>query len=366
MTTHPDSHSGDLELKNLLTSWHLEHHYNHFREQKITLQVLKILKPQHIEKLFANRPLGDQVMFEHRLNIWQQLQLLDDTPKAFRSQVVPIAITENRTKRLKPNESSQELEVHDYDDTEDNLQDMDDNTTNVSRPEMSSSAVRRSSSTTLPKIANVASESSAAPLPSVSTPSDMGPTNFSPYSVRDILNSTFEGKTLISYYQQHKIFLEDHRTTLLNILARHIDANECKLTMSQATSMEKQILEMFPTEREEFYRTGRRGRLYNKIHNMKRIHRRLKQQQQVEESESISKPASPSDGAIKKECIVELNEDHMRFSAHSHEERMEFWNRTQAIRFRDIDEIESLQDILNKWPEYKKSEAKDYVSIGMG
>ena len=33
---------------------------------------MKILKPQHINKLFENQALGDQVIFEHKLEQWKQ------------------------------------------------------------------------------------------------------------------------------------------------------------------------------------------------------------------------------------------------------------------------------------------------------
>lgn len=39
----------------------------------------------------------------------------------------------------------------------------------------------------------------------------------------------------------------------------------------------------------------------------------------------------------------------------------EFWKRSQAIRLKQINEIESLQEILTRWPEYKESNIAEWV-----
>ncbi|XP_058984903.1 uncharacterized protein LOC131805590 [Musca domestica] len=123
---------------------------------------------------------------------------------------------------------------------------------------------------------------------------------------------------------------------------------------------------MFPTEREEFYRTGRRGRIYNKVSNLKRVYKRIRQHT-ADASLDVSGPSSPeSTNVIKEEEYVDEFADFhildMRKHIQSNEERMSFWQRTQSTRFRDIEIIESLQDILDKWPEYKRTDAMEYIN----
>lgn len=67
----------------------------------------------------------------------------------------------------------------------------------------------------------------------------------------------------------------------------------------------------------------------------------------------------------EEEFIEELDDfmiNDMRNNIQTGDEFMEFWRRSQTTRLKDIDMIDSLQDILEKWPEYKQPNAVDYVS----
>ncbi|XP_059225338.1 uncharacterized protein LOC106093189 [Stomoxys calcitrans] len=184
------------------------------------------------------------------------------------------------------------------------------------------------------------------------------------YSLSRILNETSGGQVIMNYYEKHKILREEHRTALINVIARYIDANGCTLSLSESNNLENQIVEMFPTEREEFYRTSKRGRLYNKIANMKRVYKKFKRDAEI--MPSASNPNSPGSGRIKEEFVEELDDamiQDMRSGIQSSEDFMEFWKRTQSARLKDIDTIDTLTNILEKWPEYKQTNAEQYMGM---
>lgn len=51
-----------------------------------------------------------------------------------------------------------------------------------------------------------------------------------------------------------------------------------------------------------------------------------------------------------------------RSDTHTPEEYLQFWKNTQKLRLKHIEDIESLAQILEKWPEYKQQNAVEYVS----
>ncbi|XP_073813579.1 uncharacterized protein isoform X2 [Musca autumnalis] len=400
----------DLELKTLLASWQLEHLYNHCLEQKITLKVLKILQPKHVDKLFANRPVGDHAIFEHRLAIWKQLQLFDDPtptaiPKANGNDPPTLAafsrpkddlLTPKPKEKSKNNTSSsvQNKEVNNkatYDDGDDDYEeemdddDDDEDWLEVRNKSKRLSIPRRSSSskpgTTMPKFEAMTAipspMSSSVPPPSpYANSSDSGQMTYATtalgprYNLRKILSESCDGQGIVRYYEQHKILKEEHRISLINCIARYIEGFGGILSLSEGTNLENQILEMFPTEKEEYYRTGKRGRLYNKMSNLRRACRRSKKHEEVLQS-LASAPDTPDNLGniqIKEEFIEEEQQtetvdfEEMRKTITSDEERMEFWKRHQLPRFKDTDAIEALQDILDKWPEYKLPNPREYIS----
>ncbi|GJQ72404.1 hypothetical protein Trydic_g3485 [Trypoxylus dichotomus] len=60
------------ELLSLLKSWQQEYLADYFIEQKIFVNVLKVMKPRHIDKLFKNYEMGIQILFEHNLETWKK------------------------------------------------------------------------------------------------------------------------------------------------------------------------------------------------------------------------------------------------------------------------------------------------------
>lgn len=67
-------------------------------DQIITIEVLKYMKPIHIEKLLKNYTLGVQLKFEKELITWQQLQIQTDPTtilpeKDQKSKTLPVEST---------------------------------------------------------------------------------------------------------------------------------------------------------------------------------------------------------------------------------------------------------------------------------
>ncbi|XP_065368174.1 uncharacterized protein LOC135960735 [Calliphora vicina] len=358
----------DLDLKNLLDEWNLIHHYDYFIEQKIDLYVLAILKPIHVEKLFHNLPIGDQARFEHKLEQWKQNRLL-----SYKSHDHMVTHKTINTKEIK--------------DKPNNLQRPEEKefrTTAVIVPQLSvapsiqlSSTVRRSLDHNKPTCSHVSSP--AAYLNKSSPASPMTPAMTKQpgmalmpvrYNLRTILEDTSGGQMIMTYYEKHKILREEHRTALINVIGRYIDANGGILSLSESNQLERQIVELFPTEKEEFYRTNKRGRIYNKVANMKRVYKKFTMPPEElsgpsMENSSTSAPSSPIE-IIKEEDNDEYDDysiGEFRSISHTPEKYLEFWKNSQKMRLRHIENIESLSQILEKWPEYKQHNAVTYINM---
>ncbi|KAI8115639.1 hypothetical protein CVS40_12277, partial [Lucilia cuprina] len=70
-----ESTVADHDLYLLLQDWNLKHLYNHFIDHHITIKVLKILKPKHIDMLFYGLPIGDMVTFEDEFEKWKKTHI---------------------------------------------------------------------------------------------------------------------------------------------------------------------------------------------------------------------------------------------------------------------------------------------------
>ncbi|KAI8122952.1 hypothetical protein CVS40_6090 [Lucilia cuprina] len=62
----------DMDLQQLLTSWNLPHLYELLHNHRITIDVLPILKPHHISKLFNNSHIADEAKFELHLDKYKE------------------------------------------------------------------------------------------------------------------------------------------------------------------------------------------------------------------------------------------------------------------------------------------------------
>ncbi|KAM7344009.1 uncharacterized protein ACRADG_010859 isoform 2-T2 [Cochliomyia hominivorax] len=380
----------DLDLKNLLNEWNLSHLYEHFLEQKITLKILTILKPSHIELLFKNKPIGDQAWFEHKLELWKQSLLFSHKSNSTISYSSS-SHNNNKTRNIKEIREKPKVSQH--------HEEIEHRTTAVIVPQISvapsmqvSSAPRRtfdhnkhtatsscattsSFYTTNKTTTTTAPSFSTASLPSPKTLSVAKPPCMAMvparYNLRTILEETSGGQMVMNYYEKHQILREEHRTALINVIARYIDTAGYGLTLSESNQLEAQIVEMFPTEKAEFYRTNRRGRIYNKVANMKRVYKKfnmtpgeLTAAPPSLENTMTSAPSSPVE--IIKEDNDEFDDytiEEWRSKTHPPEKYLQFWTATQRTRLKNIEDIESLSLILEKWPEYKQHNAVEFINM---
>lgn len=86
----------------------------------------------------------------------------------------------------------------------------------------------------------------------------------------DILKNHQNGRKIIEKYQKTKSLTEEHRTIIVATIVQYYDFNNISMTLQASYRLENEIIEIFPTEKLEFYRTDRRGKIYIKYHNMKK------------------------------------------------------------------------------------------------
>lgn len=278
---------------------------------------MTILKPSHIDQLFKNKPIGDQALFEHKLDQWKQNILYSYKPSILNSSHKTMKMSRDRPK------VTQQPEENEF------------RTTAVIVPQLTvtPSAPRKNMEhhKSTPSTSNTHSSSfnSHPPKPTFpATPTYSAITLGSPnpcsvakppcmalvpvrYNLRQILEETSGGQMIMSYYEKHKILREEHRTALINVIARYIDTAGYGLTLSESTQLEAQIVEMFPTEKAEFYRTNKRGRIYNKVANMKRVYKKFSMtpEETMQAPPSIentmtSAPSSPTTEIISKLTLI--------------------------------------------------------------
>ncbi|XP_037812660.1 uncharacterized protein LOC119604245 [Lucilia sericata] len=187
-----------MDVNELLSKWNLQHLYDKFKEENITINTLKILQPHHIKKIFSTLRTGDQAHFEFELQNWK---------KNFGYE-----------------------------------RDFNMETNNAK------AGIKRSL-----------------------------------LSVSDILSSTKSGTEILKYYDKHQILQEEHRTLLISTITQYLDLNGCEVSLSECAELEKQICTIFPTEELSFYTNGKRGKIYNKLANLKRSSKELFKEQKSSE-----------------------------------------------------------------------------------
>ncbi|KAF5308928.1 hypothetical protein FQR65_LT00010 [Abscondita terminalis] len=168
-----------------------------------------------------------------------------------------------------------------------------------------------------------------------------------------ILNTSLKGSALVQYYHKYSQFHEEQRNVLIHVIAKHFDEMGVNLSLSNSYKIEKQILERFKNEKLEYYRCGKRGRIYNKYCNLKTsfgtavdkyVKRKSpKMRQNGKRTEKVFEPEE--DAAI---CLRSLTFDNL-----SAEEMDCTWKAFVNYRMDDIKKCATTEEILKKWPFYK-------------
>lgn len=159
--------------------------------------MLKIIKRHHLEKLFKDIPIGTQVIFEHKLQIWRQTTgiPLDET---FHNEL-DFIINDHHPRSPAP-----------------------------ASPNLTS----RTSSTT-----------SSHPYLRPDTPDSRAI-----ISLADVLD-TVKGQMLCSFYKNKNCFDEEQRNNLINLISQYFDEKQVSMTLATSYAIEKEILARFKTEK---------------------------------------------------------------------------------------------------------------------
>ena len=208
-------------LKLLLTKWNCEYLTESLVSQKITTNTLKIIKQHHIEKILKEYSNGEQIEFEHNLEKW-------------RTEIgIPLS-----------------YQCH--------------TATNFQSPTSSTTSTIRCISS--PKLLT----SRLSPYSKLNlTPRGRSPQLFDIPSLANILNNSNKGIMLTELFKQKQSFEEEHRSLLVSAIAQYYEDNNFQMTLAISHQLEHEIIDRFPSEKLEFYRIGKRGKIYNKFCNLK-------------------------------------------------------------------------------------------------
>ncbi|XP_055840005.1 uncharacterized protein LOC129913181 [Episyrphus balteatus] len=198
----------DDELTNLLKDWgHLEV-LDHFKKEHIDIEVLKNIECHHLGEIMKPFSYGKLILFEAKLKEWRS------------ALGKPLLLYQTSFRPLQNSQCSSEASF-----------------SVVSTP-------------TTPKSSRSENSPNSIPL-------------------GEILNSNPKTLALAESYEKSKKFQEHQRKELINAIAIYFDQNNLHLDLHSSYKIEQEILERFPTEKLEYYRTSKRGKIYAKFCNIK-------------------------------------------------------------------------------------------------
>ncbi|XP_075158212.1 uncharacterized protein LOC142231488 [Haematobia irritans] len=172
-------------------------------------------------------------------------------------------------------------------------------------------------------------------------------------SVDEILANTSNGKELLKYYSRYSYFNEEQRSLLINTIVKYIESSEITCGLSECTEIENQICSVFPSEQIEFYNTGKRGKIYNKLSNNRRASRNvLKEIESNENTENVIHEDSYGP-------ILQI----LRSDGISNEEFDIYWRKCAPLRFQQIAKSKHNGEIYQQWPEYFFKSGVNLINI---
>ncbi|XP_065356917.1 uncharacterized protein LOC135952157 [Calliphora vicina] len=173
-------------------------------------------------------------------------------------------------------------------------------------------------------------------------------------SVSDILSSTKSGLEILKYYEKNQILQEEHRTLLISTITKYLDINGYDFSLSECAELEKQICSIFPSEELAFYTNGKRGKIYNKLANLKRMSKELFKQPESSPDENLQCETSENYALL----VQTLRSDKI-----SADEYDLYWRKCAPLRFKQIADSKTTSEILHLWPEYTKPSASQFINI---
>lgn len=173
------------------------------------MDILKIIKTHHIERLLRNFDIATQILFEHKLEIWRE-SIGYPLPKYFADRL------NNSLVPIRSNEPLSASDSH----------------------------------------ASMSPTSSTSRLSPYSSPSmTPEPQEARIVHLSAILNETKKGKMLVEYFEEKKCFQEEHRAILINTVVQYFQENDLNMTLSTSYRIEQEITQRFPSEKCVIYYT---------------------------------------------------------------------------------------------------------------
>ncbi|KAL5239404.1 hypothetical protein ACI65C_006814 [Semiaphis heraclei] len=286
----------EVELRSLLSQWNLNELIDACIAKRVFINILKIIKRHHIERLLKGFDLGTQILFENKLEEWRESIGIPMSPVYLDFQGTSSSSSSSNTSNT--------------------------NTPSRFSPYQKSIPYQRS------------------------TPS---PDNSCTIVLSDILNETSRGKGLVELYNKFSNFHEDQRSILISLIAQYYEEKGVKMSLAASYQLEQQILERFPSEKLNV-------KLYNKFYNLttsfKVVSRPLglsTEKKSSVNSEKFSrhlKHFEPENDA--ESCLKALKFDNLS--------SIEFdytWKACSQFRLEYI-KNNTTKDLMEKWPFYKQ------------
>ncbi|XP_046801112.1 uncharacterized protein LOC111688897 [Lucilia cuprina] len=168
------------------------------------------------------------------------------------------------------------------------------------------------------------------------------------------LSCTKSGTEILKYNDKYQILQEEHRTLLISTITQYLDLNGCEVSLSDCAELEKQICIKFPTEELSFYTNGKRGKIYNKLANLKRSSKELFKEQKTSEEANFECEATENYAVL----VQTLRSD--KITAYDFDL---YWRKCAPLRFKQIAEAKTTTEILNLWLEYTQPSDFQFINI---
>ncbi|XP_055920718.1 uncharacterized protein LOC129952246 [Eupeodes corollae] len=328
------------DLFDLLKSWNQLELFDHFSNEKIDLEVLSVIKPHHFERLLESFNLRTHIMFEHNLEQWRE------------SIGLPLPSYPETSSRLGPHRLRSYSRSLQYIKPQSQT-----NSPNYIRPiEDTEPSTNNEPASHVAPVAPVSPVVPEAPL----TEAHAGRV-----SLDSILKTSIKGRMLLELYKTNQKFEETQRTLLIHLIAEYYTEKGIHLELSATHKIEKEIIATFPTEQLEYYRTSKRGRIYNKFCNHKYS---LIKVARCSIPKSNSKTATNANAEPEANLNIVPEEDAEKYilllknGKLSDEQFETAWKSCAKFRINEIRKYPLLL-VLSKWPQYKLPHGYKYIAL---
>ncbi|XP_019893199.1 uncharacterized protein LOC109613118 [Musca domestica] len=303
-------------LRSLLTRWNLLHLFDALKNENMTVDVLKILNAGELKELTQSWKMGDRVLFNYHFEKWREEINL------------PISVRKTHSPLPEPLGSVMPTENPDF--------------LTIHMPSSLNNLTPHSTGSRSP---------SNRSLHSV----DISPETAEKHkvTVAEILSSHRNGQRVMEAYKKNRRLNEEQRNLLITMIGSYFEQRSFHMSLQTSYRLEKEILGMFPTEKLEFYRTERRGRIYTKYQNIKKSSRVFSDDEEGgalgPKSPKIQKVVPEQDASAWVHTLKYANLTSVEFDI--------TWQACSNYRINQIfNECQNISDILTKWPQYLRPE----------